>query len=808
MHVSTFRNAKDNVPASMELNWDGLKALLGTRHRMLPNAQKHEAPAFSPAEWPEGEPRAKATVVRIWLAVADLDKLTQAEMDLVITAVDDGKVSYVMYTTWSHKERHEKNGTWSARLVLPLTRPVEAAEWPRFWPRFNAFLCGLCDPKCKDPSRIYFLPSAPSADPINVVETFDGVPLDVDGLLAAPEPAQPAVGANQAVGCDDLKDLASRLVRKASHSAKGAGHAIRHAVKGEPFAAEGARDETMFRVACTIIEEWPGCDPKAVAKLFEPSLTIMAAKAPDCPTLEDFEDKLVRRQENLAEEQATKKQARADALATRIGASFGDGRVDPYSEDELDRFAKDAGCTREDFVRRWVIQAGRSYYIFHDGQYRRAVVKEELLPAAERSLAPAHVAGVSIWRRNDDGELKAKLPQDLVLEYGEVAERVVVDLAAQRSSYDARTMTLTEAPCPLRDLESKFDEGVDEWLESLGGFQAELLFDWLASAPVLAEPCAAIYLEGGPGVGKTLLADAVARLWTVDGPTPIKQVVSDFNEGVLKCPLILADECMPKILKDADGTGDLRQLIQARGMEVNRKFKSLATLRGSTRIVLAANNRHMLDSSEVLTPEDIAAISERILFIHAKPVARKVLDGFGHEAVRRFVKEDLVAKHVLWLRDNRVVQRSHRFLVSGVDSALHRSLTTSRGISSAVCHWCVSYLLSPEKMDAHHDLLVRVKDGRLLVTARALAENWDSYKTNYKAPAQGRISRAISGLSDAKRQMVAGNGRATNYWPVKTENLLTWNEEMGYCTDEEISDALKYDTELAEVGGNVVGMRK
>ena len=70
------------------------------------------------------------------------------------------------------------------------------------------------------------------------------------------------------------------------------------------------------------------------------------------------------------------------------------------------------------------------------------------------------------------------------------------------------------------------------------------------------------------------------------------------------------------------------------------------------------------------------------------------------------------------------------------------------------------------------------------------------YPTNVKPPTGGRISRAVAGLSGRKRQLVAGSGKPTNYWVIKTENLLTWIEETQYATEDEVLGALQQSTDL------------
>jgi hypothetical protein len=46
-------------------------------------------------------------------------------------------------------------------VVIPLAWPVAAKRWRDVWQRARAALCPEADPSCKDPSRLYYLPSHP-----------------------------------------------------------------------------------------------------------------------------------------------------------------------------------------------------------------------------------------------------------------------------------------------------------------------------------------------------------------------------------------------------------------------------------------------------------------------------------------------------------------------------------------------------------------------------------------------------------------------------------------------------------------------
>jgi hypothetical protein len=796
MRPSQFRNARDNIPTPVDIeDWQHLVQWIGT-HRILPHDEKTNAPALCPAEWPDGATRAKKTVRAVHFLAMDYDKLTQAEFDATLEAADG--LQCLLYTTWSHATRHAKDGTWSFRTVTQLSRPVTPDEWPRFWLRANARLGGLADPRCKDPSRIYFMPTAPSPEGC-VVEIQEGVPLDVDATLGDAEPAPLKEERLRVIGKMDLEDLASRLNRKAGATYRSVGHAIKAALNGEAFAVTGDRDQAMFRIACTIAEEWPDGDPSSIAMHFARGIEAMKALSPECPDLEILREKIERKQNDIRAERAAQEEERRAAQATRIRAAFAGARTTPYTEDELDQYAKDAGVTRAEFMRRWIIMVGNSFYIFKGGSYGPSVTKDELWLTCERDLSAAMSAGVRVWKVNDQGDIKPRTVQDLVSNYAEAASRVVADLNAQRSWYDAKTATLVEAPCPRRDLDPIEPKPLVQWLEVLGGDQFETLKDWLAVCADLSEPIAALYLDGGPGTGKTLLGEALSRIWTTNGPTPMADVVGNFNEALLECPLILADEVLPDVLKKTEGTGALRQLIQARQQKLRRKFRPTATVKGCVRVVLAANNRHLLDTSEILTLNDADAVAERVLYIQIPSETRRVLEALPPDVVASFNRGDLLARYAMWLRQNRKVIRRGRFLVSGKDSLLHKTLGITNGLASALCCWCVRYLLEPGKMDATGKFLARVHKGQLLVNARGPSEFWSMYETNVKPPTAGKVGRALASICGPNKKKVRNpaTGMKTDYHLIPINRLLDWVNESGYCTKEEMLSALSQDTECA-----------
>jgi len=786
MRISVFERITDSTPIRREMSWPEFARELGTHDFSF--ADKNDVPAFSPAEYPEGALRSKTAVQRVHFGVLDLDKLTDAQLEGLTPHLKG--IEHIFYTTWSHAKRAP---LWCGRLLVPFSRPVLQSEWGVFWPRFNHRFGGIADIQCKDQSRLYFIPAAPEGTEDSAFLIHEpGEPVDVDAILAAPVPAREQLATQaEMVGREEIEALAQRLRRRASPNSKRLGNRLSHVLAGDVFAEDGERDTIIFQLTGVLVEAYPHGDAGALAQLFAASIEKMSANSYTCPTVEEVEAKIRRHQEQLLEERAELEQEVLKEKARAIRQAFANGREHPYTEEELNRFAEESGTTRDAFIKRWVIQKGKSFYLFFDGTYLPPYTDSDVIAGALRDLAPASSDNVGLWKIDSRNQLTTKSPGELVRDYGTVATAVVADLTAKQASFDDRTRTLFEAPCPLRDLEPEFDADVDEWLKWFSGHHYETLCDWLAVLTKLDEPCAALYLDGSPGAGKTLLADGLARLWSEDKPTDLEQAMASFNDALTKCPLVLADETIPRDARGRVRTAELRQFIQARNRPLRRKYQPDAVLRGSIRLIITANNKELLVSNESLTSNDIQAIVDRLIYIYCPPNSARFLQSLGMDTMRSFVAEDKIAKHALWLRDNREVKRGHRFLVEGADSSLHRTLTTSSGMRSAVCNWLVAYLLNPQPADTTAGMLVRVHGNKVLVTARAISQWWALYPTNEPAPPTGRVSMALSGLSNDKKQLTAADGRRTNYWVVDEHNLIEWAERNGYATEESLLEALQ-----------------
>lgn len=133
--------------------------------------------SYNFAELRAGTTRSSENVVRVWVALFDLDDLTTTQARDLMRRLKTAGCSYVLSSTHSHRP-----GAPKLRLAFELNRPATAAEWSSLWASINARFDLRADPSTKDPARLYFEPTCPS-DVKPLAWSQDGEPLDVDVLL-------------------------------------------------------------------------------------------------------------------------------------------------------------------------------------------------------------------------------------------------------------------------------------------------------------------------------------------------------------------------------------------------------------------------------------------------------------------------------------------------------------------------------------------------------------------------------------------------------------------------------------------------
>jgi hypothetical protein len=837
--VSLFPNETTSLPSPRAADsWLELLHLIGPPK---PAHSKKGQPMYSPAEWPDGSPKTKAGVLRVHFGVLDLDDIAEEALFEIVSRI---RCPYVAVSSWGHGSCHSCDGTGlnkkkgdgtpcpscngarvappgivRMRVIVPFSRPVEAHEWPRFWAMFGQTIgLGYQDESCKDPNRCFFFPTHPQqplAPPRWLHGNYYEPPLDVDDLLSrAPAPRAQHTGplyqnaptsAHEALSIAlnaegmqyegapltvlDLRALIKKWQRSGQYK-KWLSERIRQILDGEPFAEDGQRDSTLFKVCASLAEAFPHASASSLASIMAPSLEAMGLDGPG--TAEAIE-KLRRRQAD----------PRLQAVG-RIAELFNGRRGTPYTEDELRAFAAQMECTTEQFQRRWIIQRGRSFYIFvgnlsddgicHEGDYIGPYTQEDAANASRRELAPAASLGVQLDLITEKN-VRAKSIHELVKDYGTVATQAIIDLTADFSYYEPNKRQFVEATAPLRDLEPLYDPQIDTWLSCLAGAQYERLCEWIAAVTLLSEPCAALYLEGAKGVGKTLLALGLSRLWNMNGPTDLEQALAAFNESLCHNPLTFGDEHVPTDGRGRMRTAELREFVQGRQRVLKRKFMHPQPMVGCVRVILAANNKNLIHTSESLTQHDVLALAERVFHLPVQENAvayLKTIKDADSSITRRWVEGDLIARHALWLRDNITIDRRNRFLVSGESTDLARTLTVNDRMKGACCNWLVAFMLNPEKLGSStlRDR-VRVENGKLYVNSQVLVEAWELYPTNEEPPPTGKIYRALADMAVGERvHKRDSSGRERHFRQIDENTLISWAEQSGYATEATLREIL------------------
>ena len=194
LSISTFTHQLDNVPARGEAQWEDMVmgfADVRAGECELATCARGECPhksglSWAPAVWPAGKLRRKGGVEFVSALVVDLDHVpTDAAL-----AEQLGRVAHLRHAV--HASHSDRPGDRCVRIILPTSRPVPGHEWPRFWRAAIDAFGFPADEKCKDGSRLYYLPSRPRDACHRAIDgsgfltyASDGHLLDVDGILAA-----------------------------------------------------------------------------------------------------------------------------------------------------------------------------------------------------------------------------------------------------------------------------------------------------------------------------------------------------------------------------------------------------------------------------------------------------------------------------------------------------------------------------------------------------------------------------------------------------------------------------------------------
>lgn len=728
-------------------------------------------PAIVLADIVAGQPRKISSVVAVHAMSLDIEDVSDEEIKKVLQG-PLAPYEWFAHTTHKHGARC-LGGATRLRVIIPLAAPILPANFKPAWAGLNTLAGGINDPATKDASRALYLPS--TFDPSVAWSLHHpGQWLAPDEILESGQSAELSGRADD----DAVRSIRRRMKRiENEDSVKEISKAV---LEGTAFATTGGRHEAIRDLTWWMAGRDDSLSDKALELLFSPSILAMKAADASAPGLSDVV--------TCYRGACTRITETADLAARQRQQQEAKPGETPYDDDDLVRIAAAQGWQAAELRRRWLVQKDTTFYMLDkSGAYRGPFAQSE---ARINALDYFACAPVVLFEPTEKGYRRRGI-MEIAEDNGSGASEIVADLCEQFSTFEAPTGVFREAVRPRRQLEPTYSPEIDAWLKVFAGSQYEKLCDWLACAPDLSKLLCALYIAGHPGAGKTLLAHGLARIWHKGPPAELDRILTDFNEDLVQCPLILGDEALPKQWKGTPITTKLRSIVSTTSRALSRKYRAPATLQGSIRLILTANNEFLLDSREVSSSQDLEAIAKRFMYIEAPAEAAAHLDPNIADSV--WLGQDAIAKHALWLMAHRQVKRGQRFWVEGETSDMHLMLVCGSRWNGLVVEWLSRYLINPQSYESRGELLIRRGEGQLLVNDSAILDAWKLYLPNTQLePETAKIGAALRALSgkETVQGRIGEKGRRVRYRVVNVDIVAAWSERSNLADRETILAAV------------------
>src|SRR5262249_37177901 len=168
----------------------------------------------------------------------------------------------------------------------------------------------------------------------------------------------------------------------------------------------------------------------------------------------------------------------------------------------------------------------------------------------------------------------------------------------------------------------------------------------------------------------------------------------------------------------------------------------------------------------------------------------------GRKHTGPWIEEDLIAKHLLWLRDNRRVSEGNSFLVEPPPDENSLRFSTRGRVGSLVTEWLAEHLLKekPEVTNAG----VRIGSGEYLVPGSAVKYQWATYHVKRDTPPTiQQIAEALRTLSEKKQIRILDTNQRG--FSINCKAILAFIQEQKLASEEEmqrIQDRINHKLQL------------
>jgi hypothetical protein len=799
-----FRSATDTAGQPISLSWEDWLQQYMSHHSIRGTPadktdekalKKHKnGPALVLGEMPPGSRHVDKLVRSTHALAIDVDGQPDEVVAKMLAVLEP--FEYAAWTTHRHGAESAQ-GRAKLRVVLPLAEPLEPVQHAGAWQGLNRLIDGINDPATKNIGRLHFLPS--TFDPAVAELTHHG-----GRWLAFEDLPEKKTEPKASVSEQKLEPVTRSLevfrVRKKLRADKSElKDAIAALLDGRSFENDPHQHDMVLTLTFKLAYLSQALTSDDIEELFAPSLAVMLAADPTAPPMIDvinaYNGAVKKIRESEAQQESQRRdEKREQGLAEQVKvAAPGSTR---YTQDDLKRIASANKWEVEELRDRWIIQKeGACWMLSETGDYIGPFSRFDVPAGLSRVLARAPVQLVEVTKSG----IRYRPPIDVVRESGTIAAEIHSDMTLQRTYFDPVTKVLHEAIRPIRKLDPVFNSEIDGWLKILAGEAYPKLIDWLSCVMDLNKLLCALYFSGAPSSGKTLLATGLAKIWTEGSPGSITKVLSDFNDEFTRCPLVLADEEVPKN-RYSTATSALRSMLSTTERTLSRKFQPTSSLRGAVRLILAANNESLLHA-EISSSNDLEAIAQRFLYIEAPLAAAELLNEIPRSKREMWAQEG-IAKHTMWLAENhKVVEPGQRFWVEGNASEMTNRMMSDSKWNSLVCEWLVRYLLNPKPLDTKCTGMIRrgeMEDGELLVNDQAVVDGWELYIKTKESPITAFIGAALRAISKTSkrcnRRLPASNpafkSKQIRYRVIDVERLISWADRFNVGTQEDLQYAV------------------
>lgn len=679
------------------------------------------------------------------------------------------------------------------RLVWPLETPIPirvAEDWSSM---FHEHLKshGLDPDQLLDWTRMFRMPKVQRHLDDGTVEEQD---LNMDFSRMEPlkwtPPREPAQGyfsskvrRHQVGEMPDPEKLSKP--RKADYDRLKSRDFYARLVDGVALADSGRRNQMMVKVIGIIVRAYDTVDPYVPFRLMYRSIQAQVDSGSKWG-LEDLWDRCC----HFCSLHAGEREAVA-AVKKALGQTDADKQE--RKKTRIEQASEVIGVPEAAVKFHLVLNKGNDYFVFNERYmaYDDACGRVELIRGLRRnctSLCPETTGPRG-------GNLSA---EEILARYSTPLRDVHAVMGQRDNIYDPTGHVMREGVAyPVAGLEPEYNEKIHKWLTLLGGDRSDKFLDWLGTLLDLQRPTCAMYLHGPPSIGKGMLAEGLGLIWG-QAPTPYETLTKDFNQPLAKCPLVVADESIPAGLYDVNASSVFRRLVGSSEFQLKRKFRDEARLMGCPRLLITSNNADALRVRENLTKRDLEAIMLRVGYIICDEAPGDYLESIGGRAeTEKWVKGRGLARHVLWLNETRQVKPGSRYLVEGWESDFSQDLVTYSGFNGQTLVALVYFLLD----NSINDRALIAGDGRLLVNARALQQNWKLLLgKDAKIPEEYELTNALRAISEDKVRGLPVGDRRINMWQIDLDHVYAVAERQNLAVTEELEKRVNAPR-LKEVGG-------